>query len=210
MGTYHMAILWLFESVNSLTYKELKDSTQLSDEQLVKHLQSLVDAKIIVAPGLGAVVGTSADNPASPSSSSSSSILSLVPKEEATDKASLTLPALPSSDLTLSLNFAFVNKRTKFKITAVAQKEVQQQQETEQTHASVDEDRKLYLQAAIVRIMKARKIIKHNALIQEVIEQSKNRFSPSITMIKKCVEALMDKQYLERVANSTDEYSYVA
>lgn len=66
----------------------------------------------------------------------------------------------------ISLNFDYSNKRTKFKISVANSKEVQQ--ETEQTHTSIEEDRKLYLQAAIVRIMKARKIIKHNLLIQEV------------------------------------------
>ncbi|KFM57787.1 Cullin-2, partial [Stegodyphus mimosarum] len=110
---------------------------------------------------------------------------------------------------TYSLNKDYSNKRTKFKLTAVLQKETTQQ-EVEQTHVSVDEDRKLYLQAAIVRIMKARKVLRHNALIQEVINQAKNRFNPNVSMIKKCIEALIDKQYIERTPNSTDEYSYVA
>ena len=78
----------------------------------------------------------------------------------------------------------------------------------EQTQASVDENRKLYLQAVIVRVMKSRKIIKHNALIQEVTQLTNNRFTPSLQMIKICIEALIEKQYLERTS-STDEYRYV-
>lgn len=79
--------------------------------------------------------------------------------------------------------------------------------------------------------MKSRKVLKHNALIQEVssnyshtiitdildsisyfqiLSQSKVSFAPSIPMIKKCIESLIDKQYIERTANSSDEYSYVA
>ncbi len=81
--------------------------------------------------------------------------------------------------------------------------------ETEVTQASVDEDRKLYLQAAIVRIMKSRKTLHHNLLIQEVINQSKQRFNPSISLIKKCIETLIDKQYIERT-KTKDEYSYIA
>uniref|UniRef100_A0A8C5FHR3 Cullin 2 n=2 Tax=Gadus morhua TaxID=8049 RepID=A0A8C5FHR3_GADMO len=109
---------------------------------------------------------------------------------------------------TFSLNMSFTSKRTKFKITTSMQKDTPQ--EMEQTRSAVDEDRKMYLQAAIVRIMKARKVLRHNALIQEVINQSKARFNPSISMIKKCIEVLIDKQYIERSQTSADEYSYVA
>uniref|UniRef100_A0A8C6SED0 Cullin-2 n=1 Tax=Neogobius melanostomus TaxID=47308 RepID=A0A8C6SED0_9GOBI len=112
------------------------------------------------------------------------------------------------AESTFSLNMSFTSKRTKFKITTSMQKDTPQ--EMEQTRSAVDEDRKMYLQAAIVRIMKARKVLRHNALIQEVINQSKARFNPSISMIKKCIEVLIDKQYIERSQTCADEYSYVA
>lgn len=67
----------------------------------------------------------------------------------------------------------YTNKRTRFRITAAIQREAPQ--EVEHTLNSVEEDRKLYLQAAIVRIMKSRKVLKHNALIQEVSCLSPNK-----------------------------------
>jgi len=108
----------------------------------------------------------------------------------------------------ISLNTKYSNKRTKFRIAGAVQRETPQ--EVEQTHQAVDDDRKMYLQAAIVRVMKSRKQLKHNQLIQEVLSQSKARFAPSIPMIKKCIESLIDKAYIERTANTTDEYSYMA
>lgn len=61
---------------------------------------------------------------------------------------------------------AYTNKRTKLRITAALQKDTPQ--EIEQTVNSVEDDRKTYLQAAIVRIMKARKVLRHNQLVNEV------------------------------------------
>ena len=42
-------------------------------------------------------------------------------------------------------------------------------QEMERIHMAADEDRRIFLQAVVVRVMKARKVMKHNLLIQEVI-----------------------------------------
>jgi hypothetical protein len=44
----------------------------------------------------------------------------------------------------------------------------------------------------------------------QVLSQSKVTFAPSVSMIKKCIEALIDKQYIMRAQHAADEYSYVA
>ena len=63
----------------------------------------------------------------------------------------------------------YSNKRIKFKIMPLGMREQgDRNQEAEKVRACSDEDRKWQIQAAIVRIMKARKIIRHTPLIDEV------------------------------------------
>jgi len=113
-----------------------------------------------------------------------------------------------ASNHTFSLNYNYSNKRLKVKITASLQQETPQQ--TQQTYKHIEEDRKLYLQALIVRVMKARKILLHTPLINEVIGQASTRFQPNVQLIKKCIEHLIEKQYIERVDGERDKYSYIA
>jgi cullin 3 len=62
----------------------------------------------------------------------------------------------------------------------------------------VDEDRKHEIEAAIVRIMKARKRMQHNVLVTEVTQQLRSRFLPSPMVIKKRIEGLIEREYLAR------------
>eukprot|EP01134_Creolimax_fragrantissima_P007481 CFRG7481T1 len=109
-----------------------------------------------------------------------------------------------------TLNKNFESKRTKLKITSAVP--IEQAKETREAYGAVQEHRVFYLQATIVRIMKSRKLLSHTDLVQEVVVQSKRhgKFTASISQVKKCIEQLIDKEYLERVGSNKDQYSYVA
>lgn len=98
---------------------------------------------------------------------------------------------------TFSVNDAFTSKLHRVKIQTVTTKG-ESEPERKETRNKVDEDRKHEIEAAIVRIMKARKKLQHNVLVTEVTEQLKARFLPSPVVIKKRIEGLIERDYLAR------------
>ena len=73
----------------------------------------------------------------------------------------------------------------------------------------VEEDRSVAIEAAIVRIMKARKEMKHNQLIAEVLNQL-HFFRPQPKSVKRRIEHLIDREYLERDEDESNVYRYLA
>ena len=78
-----------------------------------------------------------------------------------------------SPDSTISVNLKYSNKRTKFRIAAAGAMLKETPQEIKKTHNDIEKEREFFIQARIVRIMKSRQVLKHNALIQELFRQSK-------------------------------------
>jgi cullin 1 len=73
----------------------------------------------------------------------------------------------------------------------------------------VDEDRTVAIDAAIVRIMKARKTLSHSQLVAEVLAQLAF-FRPEGKVVKRQIESLIDREYLERDTENPNTYKYLA
>lgn len=107
------------------------------------------------------------------------------------------------------VNDQFSSKFHRVKIQTVTSKG-EMDPERKETRQKVDEDRKHEIEAAIVRIMKARKKLSHNSLVNEVIEQLKSRFVPNPVIIKKRIEGLIEREYLARSSEDRKVYTYLA
>lgn len=106
-------------------------------------------------------------------------------------------------------NDKFTSKLIKVKIgTVAAQKE--SEPEKQETRQRVEEDRKPQIEAAIVRIMKSRRVLDHNNIVAEVTKQLQARFMPNPVVIKKRIESLIEREFLERDKADRKLYRYLA
>ncbi|KAM3225084.1 hypothetical protein ACQJBY_058056 [Aegilops geniculata] len=114
-----------------------------------------------------------------------------------------------SEDDTFYFNDKFTSKLVKVKIgTVVAAKE--SEPEKQETRQRVEEDRKPQIEAAIVRIMKSRRVLDHNSIVSEVTKQLQARFLPNPVIIKKRIESLIEREFLERDKADRKLYRYLA
>jgi cullin 1 len=74
--------------------------------------------------------------------------------------------------------------RKKVKINLDVRLKSVEERDIEYLHQTIDEDRKMVISSAIVRIMKTRQTLKHAFLIEEVSQQLSSRFKPKISVIK--------------------------
>jgi len=103
-------------------------------------------------------------------------------------------------------NTSFTSNVRRIKITNVQMKETTE--ERAKTHEAVSRDRLYLIDAAVVRIMKARKTIDHRSLMAEVMNQLK--FPATAVDIKKRVESLIEREYMERCEGDRSRYNYLA
>ncbi|KAK9465333.1 Cullin family-domain-containing protein [Lipomyces arxii] len=104
------------------------------------------------------------------------------------------------------VNLKFEDRAVRLRINQIQLKETPE--ENKDTHDQVQRDRQYEIQACIIRIMKSRKTIRHVELIQQTIDQTKSRGTLDLADIKKNIEKLIEKEYIER--DGADKYVYLS
>jgi cullin-4 len=104
------------------------------------------------------------------------------------------------------VNAAYASRLFRVKINAIQLKE--SAEENARTVEAVAQDRQHAIDAAIVRVMKTRKTLGHRLLVGELVAQL--RFPIAAGDLKKRIESLIDREYLERDARDAQVYNYLA
>jgi len=192
VSTYQMCILVLFNNRASWTLGEIRSETQIPDMELRRHLISLCTPRHKILRKGSKGKGINSDNDS------------------------------------FTFNVDYTSKMRRVKIPLVSMREAATSKPaagsgggnglgneidmstSNAVPATVEEDRRHLVEAATVRIMKARNSLHHNELIAEVTKQLSVRFVPKPQFIKKRIECLIEREYLERAQDDHRRYMYVA
>jgi len=105
-------------------------------------------------------------------------------------------------------NDGFTDPRAKVHINSIQAKV--SPEESKQTQTAIDGERVFTLDAAIVRIMKAKKEMLYSRLVEATIDAVKNHFIPDVKTIKIRIDKLMEQEYMRRDKDESQKLFYVA
>ena len=107
------------------------------------------------------------------------------------------------------MNPTFKNSLYKIRLPIAHAKETKTTEKNDVIE-KVDEDRRHMVEATIVKVMKTRRRLDHNSLITETTKILSQKFNPDPTMIKKRIESLIEREYMERDTDDRRYYKYIA
>lgn len=106
----------------------------------------------------------------------------------------------------VSFNGAFKSKMMRLKINQLQLKE--SKKEVAETNQRIEKERQYQIDAALVRIMKTRQTLKHTQLMAETLQAL--RFPAKPTDIKKRIESLIERDYIDREEDDPTTLMYLA
>ncbi|KAH3902705.1 cullin CDC53 SCDLUD_000289 [Saccharomycodes ludwigii] len=193
---FQMAILLQFNDTAVLTMGEICKKTKLSINEVINNIVPFIKLKLLQQ-----------------SPPQISALTSLRTEFEL---------AHPYKAAKSKINFANGIKSDVASVLLSQQQQQQQQQgnhnlgnladtqdDLEETNAELDSERQVFLESCIVRILKKNGKLHHSSLVNECIVMAQERFHPKVSMIKRAIEDLISKEYIQRLEDG-ETYEYLA
>ncbi len=183
--TYQMCILALYSKKLSYTFEEILTLTKIPEDECVRHLLSLAHPKV--------------------------RIMKKSPNVKEVGR-----------DHVFELNMGYVANISHVKVPLLSAKAVEGATGSTsgssgtagegdgEIPAAVLAGRKVAVDAAVVRVMKSKKTLGHNELVEAVQKQLANRFKADPGFIKLRIEHLIDGDFLARDSTDRRLYTYLA
>lgn len=134
--------------------------------------------------------------------------LSLAPKSRILKKKPLSKTISPQD--TFSINYGFTSPTQKVRLQTIANVTTKSEAQSQVGQDSLEKERVVEVNAAIVRIIKSCKKSTHDQLFQRVFDTLKDRFTLSQSTFKKSIANLLNKEYLQRDSEDTNIYHYIS
>jgi len=136
--------------------------------------------------------------------------LAVAPKTRILLKEPMSKDVKPNDRFMFNESFNTAFLKIKVGVVAAGNK-VEGEKERRETEKKNNDSRGFAIEAAVVRIMKQRKELAHQQLVLETVTQLAAQFKPDIGMIKKRIESLIEREYLERIEGREPQaYRYLA
>lgn len=177
---FQMSILLLFNDNDVLSLDEIQELTYLSYQNILASIVPFLKMKLILQ------ISTDLDleNP-------STQFKLNVPYKLVKSKVNFAAGVKSDGMMSLSSN-------TKHEMT-----------EEQRMERELNSERQIFLEACIVRIMKAKRKLPHSILVNDCIEECHQRFNAKISLIKRAIDNLINKEYLQR-CDDGELYEYLA
>ncbi|SCU99148.1 LAFA_0G22276g1_1 [Lachancea sp. 'fantastica'] len=187
---FQMSILLMFNERSSVTLEEIQEYTNLSTTNIASSLIPFIRWKLLQQTPVG-------------------------------------LDALSKPDTVFKIMTPYKALKTKINFAAGVKSEVPglggagngvgangttsaaELSEAQKIEKELNTERQIFLEACIVRIMKARRKLPHATLVNECIAQSHQRFNAKVSLIKRAIDSLIAKEYLQRCSDG-ESYEYLA
>ncbi|KAJ6247942.1 cullin-1 [Anaeramoeba flamelloides] len=140
----------------------------------------------------------------------SQTVISLIKNNILRSKPKITENGILTSDFQIQLNRRYATKRRIIRLKTPQYFDPKKFEKDEKIiQKNLINDRNLFLQLSIIQILKHKKSINHDSLIQEILQKANNKYQINDQLIIDRINFLINYKYLQKIEKQSIQYIYV-